>query len=320
MNSRKAARSVPATVSRLLKSNAFLKKPPPAFYPTLSYPPPPSLVRSLPSRSPEDLPRTTLLSPYQQAKRKLDNGDRLTDIEQQLLASSAPDTKLTRRKPPRPANSRNNRPLPIVFPEDEVRKAFFRDHPFEAYRPIYLAEGESVAEEAEPKGLSWTSLLQRSRIPTAEDAIAFVVNLHEVHGHPLYAAYAMATVQFRTLRAEHETALRAATLEARAHGAVFYGEIQRGVAVEERILDQWGSAREIEEQIKAKRPGTGGVSLSAVSIGGSLIDAGEGLVEAAGLQVEFTGGEAYVERFQNRAALLAERDAGPAEENLSEAR
>ena len=171
MNSRKAARSVPATVSRLLKSNAFLKKPPPAFYPTLSYPPPPSLVRSLPSRSPDDLPRTAGLSAYQAAKRRLDAGERLTKVEERTLAVPQPELRVTRRKPPRAANSRNNRPLPIVFPEDEVRKAFFRDHPFEAYRPVYLAEGESVAEELQPNGKAWTALVQRSRIPTAEECI-----------------------------------------------------------------------------------------------------------------------------------------------------
>lgn len=172
MNSRKAARSVPATVSRLLKSNAFLKKPPPAFYPTLSYPPPPSLVRSLPSRSAEDLPRTATpaLSAYQLAKRRLDAGQRLTGDEQAVLAAPAP--AVTRRRPPRAANSRNNRPLPIVFPEDEVRKAFFRDHPFEAYRPVFLAEGESVAEEPQPNGKAWTSLAQRSKYPSAEECVA----------------------------------------------------------------------------------------------------------------------------------------------------
>ncbi|KAL8284150.1 hypothetical protein RQP46_004899 [Phenoliferia psychrophenolica] len=306
MNSRKAARSVPATVSRLLKSNAFLKKPPPAFYPTLSYPPPPSLVRSLPSRSPEDLPRTLALSPYQAAKRRLDDGEKLSDEDRLLLAT--PEARITtRRKPPRAANSKNNRPLPIVFPEDEVRKAFFRDHPFEAYRPVYLAEGESVAEEPQPNGKAWVSLAQRSKIPSAEDAIAFVVNLHTAHEVPLPTAYSTASSQFRTLRGEHETALRAATLEARAHGAVFFGEIQRGILVEERVLDQWASAREIQEQIAAKRPGQ--ATLAAGAVGVTPVDVADGLLAGAMGAPEFTGGEAYVERFQNRAELMAERDA-----------
>lgn len=175
MNSRKAARAVPATVSRLLKSNAFLKKPPPAFYPTLSYPPPPSLVRSLPSRDPQDLPRTAspAPTPYQVAKRKLDAGITLSPDESQVLASpaSASSTRLTRRKPPRAANTQHNRPLPIVFPEDEIRQQFFRDHPFEAYRPISLTENESVAEPKGPQGLEWTALVDRSKIPTAEECV-----------------------------------------------------------------------------------------------------------------------------------------------------
>lgn len=136
-------------------------------------------------------------------------------------------------------------------------------------------------------------------------AIAFVVTLHTSHSLPLPTAYSTASAQFRTLRAEHETALRAATLEARAHGAVFFGEIQRGITVEDRVLDQWTAAREIQEQIAAKRPGSANLAAAAASV--VPADVGDALEPAH--QLEFTGGEAYVERFQNRAELLAERDA-----------
>jgi hypothetical protein len=40
---------------------------------------------------------------------------------------------------------KNPRPREIVFPEDEVRRLFFLDHPFEAYRAVTLVEGEKVA-------------------------------------------------------------------------------------------------------------------------------------------------------------------------------
>lgn len=168
MNSRKSATAVAATLSRQIKSGAFLKTPPPAYYPILSYPPAPSLVRFLPPRPASDLPPTAVqrLSPYQIKHQLLErSGLPKKEREAQLKGLRI----RTRRPPPRAANSKNNRPLPIVFPEDQLRLKFFRDHPFEAYRPVYLVEGESIQAERGPKGEAWTELSQRTTIPTAEE-------------------------------------------------------------------------------------------------------------------------------------------------------
>ena len=110
-------------------------------------------------------------SPYQQAKAKLDAGLRLADEEKAVLKASPGTTRTTRRRPPRSANSRKNSPLPIVFPEDQLRKQFFRDHPFEAYRPVFLTESETLREETGPNGESWTQLSQRSSIPTDRKSV-----------------------------------------------------------------------------------------------------------------------------------------------------
>lgn len=142
MNSRKAARAVPATMGRFLKSGAMLKQPPPSFYPLLAHPPPPSLVRAFPPRPSADLP------PARQPPSA---------------------TTQTRRRPPRPAGTKNPRPREIVFPEDEVRRLFFLDHPFEAYRAVTLVEGEKVRHDRGPTGAEWTELSQRSIVPTAEE-------------------------------------------------------------------------------------------------------------------------------------------------------
>lgn len=93
---------------------------------------------------------------------------RLTDQEREVLANP-PRASETRRRPPRKANATNSRPMPIVFPEDEIRRQFFRDHPFEAYRPVFLAEGESVQDVRGPVGLEWTELRQRTIVPKAEE-------------------------------------------------------------------------------------------------------------------------------------------------------
>ncbi|GAA6051904.1 hypothetical protein JCM3770_006567 [Rhodotorula araucariae] len=258
MSARKSASQLPHTLNRFLKSRALLKQPPPAFYPLVAHPPAPSLVRAFPHRPHADLPAharpaADTLSLYDRARDKHDRGLRLTAQEDAALHNPREHQARThaRRKPPRPANTRAPRPWSIVFPEDPVRARFFEDHPFEAYRPTSLVEGDQVAAVHEPHGKAWTQLSQRSINPSADDCIAFVVNLVEAHGVPLASAYPHGVAQFRTLRAEHETATRAAQLEAQAHGAVFFGAIDRALAVEDRVLDEWAHARAIQDGFAA---------------------------------------------------------------------
>ncbi|KAM0756552.1 hypothetical protein T439DRAFT_321257, partial [Meredithblackwellia eburnea MCA 4105] len=378
MNSRKAAKSVPSTINRLLKSQTFLKRPPPAFYPTLAHPPPPSLIRSLPSRDPGDLPPTSALqpTPYQLARDRLNAGYVLTDVEKLALENPVDPSKVSaRRKMPRPPNSRNAKPLPIVFPEDQIRLQFFRDHPFEAYRPVELAEGESIQEEREPRGKDWTRLEQRTRYPVAEEyvvlfffdentfppsahslilhtlsprfhlllltpplrknsptahlsqpnsAISFALHLHKIHNLPLSTSYTSSIDQFRTLRSEHELALLSAQREAEAHGAVFFTEIERGVRMENKVLDEWKGAREIQMDFLAGRgaggPGVGG-AFGRADLAGTD-DAKTMVVDLGGssgeVEVEFTAGRAYEDRMRRRAELLAERERVGIEEEVED--
>lgn len=326
MNVRKAATSVPSTLSRLLKSNSFLRKPPPAYYPLLAHPPAPSLVRFLPHRPAADLPPSFASdrTPHQRLQQKRDDGHRLTPEEEAIHAAPSDAGARRTRRRPKTAPTKS-RPLPIVFPEDRIRRQFFRDHPFEAYRPVVLVENELIAEAVGPSGKEWISLRQRTPIPTAEECvtrcsgrstlltrrscIAFVISLHEAHEIPLNDAYTIAVTQFRTLRAEHETATRSAMLEATCHGAVFFGEVQKGILVEERVLDEWVHAREVESRIQSKLAETGRSSTPSTPISTSAgsptfwQEMGEKEVQpeaAAPTQEMFTGGEEYVRRFADR--------------------
>jgi len=129
-----------------------------------------------------------------------------------------------------------NSPLPIFYLEDEVRRQFFRDHPFESFRAVSLVEDANVESEHPIQGKEWTRLRQRGRNPSAEDAIRFAVNLHQNHDMSLSSAYARAVAQFRSLRAEHETATSAAKMEAEAYGTVFPSETDRSFEKEEKQL------------------------------------------------------------------------------------
>lgn len=184
MNSRKTTKIV-ETITRQLKGS-YLKSPPPAYFPILAHPPSPSLVRFLAPRPESDLPPSSLrqltLEQIKFNKLKLKKQTKnlsgtLTNLEQSYLrsplsnlnSSTSTTLKPTRRPPPRVANSRNNKPLPIVFPEDQIRLQFFRDHPFEAFRPINLVENEFIKDVEGPQGKDWTELSQRSKIPNAEE-------------------------------------------------------------------------------------------------------------------------------------------------------
>ncbi|GLB35963.1 putative mitochondrial ribosomal protein S25 [Lyophyllum shimeji] len=146
------------------------------------------------------------------------------------------------------------KPVPIAYLEDKIRRQFFRDHPFEAFRPTTLVESAHI-ENAHPiQGKDWTRLRQRGRNPSPEDAIRFALNLHEHHNQPLAEAYKTAVAQFRALRSEHYVATTFAVMEAEYLGAVFSrGEIAHAFEKEKRGLDTFERREELDEGAIAAR-------------------------------------------------------------------
>ncbi|KZT53780.1 hypothetical protein CALCODRAFT_500727 [Calocera cornea HHB12733] len=139
----------------------------------------------------------------------------------------------------RPSHLLDKRPLDIVYPEDQLRQQFFKDHPFEAFRAKSLVEMQEVREEP-LTGPMWDKLVQRGRNPSPEDCIAFALNLHREKGIPLSDAYRTAVHQYRALRAEHTIMLSFACNEADAYGAEFASyELTRLEKLEEAELQKW---------------------------------------------------------------------------------
>jgi small subunit ribosomal protein S23 len=131
------------------------------------------------------------------------------------------------------------RPLAVNYIEDDIRRQFFRDHPFESFRPRSLTEAGAIEDEHPINGLQWTRLSQRGRNPSPEDAVRFALNLHQAHGLALSDAYAASVAQFRTLRAVQHVATRFAAQQATiAHGARFGpSATSRGFAAEDSVLE-----------------------------------------------------------------------------------
>lgn len=149
-------------LSSVLKAG-LLKSPPPAYTALLNYPPAPTPLRQTLKRSTFDLPKPLRSSP-----------------------SSTPF-----KKPFKKIMS-TCKPIPIAYVEhDRLRRAFFRDHPFEAYRPKSLVETSDElsrkttldpVRRIRPDGTlsgsddlvgieQWTELRQRTLLPSAEECV-----------------------------------------------------------------------------------------------------------------------------------------------------
>ncbi|EEB93628.1 hypothetical protein MPER_07683 [Moniliophthora perniciosa FA553] len=199
---RRVASQVHKQVSRLMKGNAI--KDEPAWYrAVLANPPLPLPAKAPPARSAYD-------------QHHKDNKGRLRPYDP--------------------------KPLPIYYLEDDIRRQFFRDHPFEAFRPVTLVERSVIGENREGlvSGKEWIRLRQRGRNPSPEDAVQFALNLHVHHDIPLTYAYARAVAQFRALRSEHHIASSVSLMEADFFGAVFEpSETAHTFEKEIRSLDTW---------------------------------------------------------------------------------
>ncbi|KAL9716548.1 mitochondrial ribosomal small subunit component [Leucoagaricus gongylophorus] len=218
---RRFANQVHQQVSRLMRAD-FIQKEPVWYQAVLQYPPVPLPARAPPSRTEYDnrIPKP----PYAPGQR----------------------TNLKRIR---------NKPLPIQYLEDDLRRQFFRDHPFEAFRPRTLVEGMGVEPPHSISGEAWTRLRQRGRNPTPEDAIQFAVNLYQYHDRSLSEAYLRAVAQFRALRSEHHIATTYAAFEAETFGSIFASsEIQKTFEKEKEVLETWKQEEQLDESaLMAKR-------------------------------------------------------------------
>ena len=72
-------------------------------------------------------------------------------------------------------------PLTIYYLEDDIRRQFFRDHPFEAFRETSLVEGATVQSEHPVRGVEWRRLRQRGRNPSPEECVSPSLPTHAEH-------------------------------------------------------------------------------------------------------------------------------------------
>jgi len=150
--------------------------------------------------------------------------------------------------------SHSTRPLPIYYLEDDIRRQFFLDHPFETFRPTSLVENERIDDPHPITGPDWVRLRQRGRNPQPEDAVLFALNLYKYHSLSLSEAYASSVAQFRALRSEHHISTTVAVKEAEALGSIFGpSEIEEANEMEKKSLLTWERRAELDEGAIAAR-------------------------------------------------------------------
>ncbi|KAF9477528.1 hypothetical protein BDN70DRAFT_861735 [Pholiota conissans] len=174
------------------------------------------------------------------------------------LPPKAPPARTAYDKKPERAQRKlrehSTRPLAIYYLEDDIRRQFFTDHPFETFRPRTLVEADSIEDPNPITGHQWTRLRQRGRNPTSEDAIQFALHLYQYHSLSLSDAYARAVTQFRALRSEHHIATTFAVMEAEELGSTF-GPTEAETAHEifKKSVSTWERRAELDEGALAAR-------------------------------------------------------------------
>ena len=142
MATKRVASQVHKQASRLIREG-YIQREPAWYRAVLDHPPLPLPAREPPSRSAFD---------------------------------AKPSVPLTR-----PSSKKTIQPLQIEYVEDQLRKQFFRDHPFEAFRETSLVEGATVQSEHPIRGVEWRRLRQRGRNPSPEECVSPSLPTHAEH-------------------------------------------------------------------------------------------------------------------------------------------
>ncbi|KAI9360203.1 mitochondrial ribosomal protein S25 [Pilaira anomala] len=205
-------------VSNMLKGNLMKKSP--VWLPVVqAIPPGPSIIRS---QNPEvnisgqtELEQTLLSKPR--------NTNRLRHSEKHL-----------RTPPPRPRA--------IVYPEDKLRRQFFKDHPFELARPKVLVENDLGINRTD-----YSKLMLDGMHPSEIDGdavIKYQLHLMTHENMPERKAYAKATSEFYEIRAQQEQEERKAREGMNSILNTFHRKkwTQKGLYLEERALKEGQAA------------------------------------------------------------------------------
>ncbi|KAL5362305.1 37S ribosomal protein S25, mitochondrial [Aspergillus floccosus] len=147
--------------------------------------------------------------------------------------------------------SRMFQPVQIKFEEDQLRKEFFRDHPWELARPRVLVETGGKDYER----YDWSRLQQPGKRLDGESVVQRQLwLLNNVPDMTKSAAYDIARREFYRLRLQEDIERRVAAEEAESTGATFGPtRLEIGMELENQEYERWKQWAKMEAQIQEQR-------------------------------------------------------------------
>jgi len=139
---------------------------------------------------------------------------------------------------PRAKKPRNlYRPTQLTFPEDELRRTFYRDHPWELARPMMVLERDGM----DARRRNWAKGVRQPGMKlSGECVVQRQLWLMENTKMSKEKAYDKARREFYKLRHQEEIEARIAVEEARMVGAYFGKSLlQVGVEIEDQQYENW---------------------------------------------------------------------------------
>ncbi|KAJ2689812.1 mitochondrial ribosomal small subunit component [Coemansia spiralis] len=232
-----SAQGVRRAYEQLLEAN--LRDRVPAWLRAMqSVPPADSLVRS-----------PTLFSTrgqynFEAGARGSSNGQGSAAVHGAQIRRALPKGCVSARHNKAALRTRRNRPPKIEFPEDELRREFYKNHPFELYRP------RIVMELTGKNNQDWARLTDGTGQVTGESVVRYQHYLMQAGGLSKQEAYAQATREFYKIRGREELEAKVAQQEAQSYGAqgLLKPFSNKQLAVEERELRRSAKAFETRSQ------------------------------------------------------------------------
>ena len=212
-------------------------------------PPAQILIRSQPQNHPLPLLREKTGEPFKSpssVQNRISSGDE--------VKLSTPRRKRKARKLFQPAE--------IRYEEDQLRKRFFSDHPWELARPRVVLEHD----REEGHNVDWSrGVQQRGRPTTGEDVVQR--QLHLLRTEPALTidqAYDKARKEFYDVRRQEDIQRRIGAEEAENAGAYFGPSIlQWSMQIENKQYDDWEqwSRKTVTEQMQRNAAFAGDTSI-----------------------------------------------------------
>ncbi|KAI5864329.1 mitochondrial ribosomal protein [Durotheca rogersii] len=143
----------------------------------------------------------------------------------------APNPRI--RKP-----SRLFQPQALVYEEDELRRTFYKDHPWELARPRMIIEMDGK----DAQRYDWSKGLIQPGMPLCGESVVQrqLWMIHNVEGMTTEKAYDKVRREFYSLRQREEVERRIAKEEAQMVGAYFGKSfLQVGMELEDQQYEKW---------------------------------------------------------------------------------